>query len=341
MTGWDGIDLDYVEAAGVDGTDTDALLNRLGRREPVAVDLDDPLATALALLVEDVDVMPVPVEVTRHALITAAAWPLPERGTIVSPYTSGEGAPVAAWTVTAAGGRLPRQVRVRSSTGLLAAAVLAVVGGGLSTLAVTGDGLHPSADVTSIVQRPNGHPSSTAGGREVLAARLETARRLLEGKRSVEAEALIADVRSHLDELDAADRRELSAVLVQLEAQVQPTATGTFSSPGPFPTAHPFPDAFSSGESSGLRSAGVGKAGLSGVGRLPGAHPVGTATGNPRTGRSASMRRRRSPVTGKAPRGGAGKSTGASSSEAVSSTSKAAKPKATVRAAGERGQTPH
>ena len=49
----------------------DALLDRLGRREPDAGDLDDPFAASLALLAGDVDLRPVPLEATRRALRAA------------------------------------------------------------------------------------------------------------------------------------------------------------------------------------------------------------------------------------------------------------------------------
>jgi hypothetical protein len=47
---------------------TDALLDRIRSREPTPADLDDPLVAALALMAAEIDVDPVPVEVTRAAL---------------------------------------------------------------------------------------------------------------------------------------------------------------------------------------------------------------------------------------------------------------------------------
>jgi hypothetical protein len=52
---------------------SDELLDRLGRREPMAGDLDDALTAALAVLAGDVDLRPVPVSATRAALAARAA----------------------------------------------------------------------------------------------------------------------------------------------------------------------------------------------------------------------------------------------------------------------------
>lgn len=54
---------------------TDALLDRLGRREPTPDDLDDPLIASLALLGAEVDLDVAPVARTRRALQSRGQWP--------------------------------------------------------------------------------------------------------------------------------------------------------------------------------------------------------------------------------------------------------------------------
>jgi hypothetical protein len=50
---------------------TDALLDRIGARDPSPGDLDDPVVAALALMAAEIDLDAVPVEVTRAALAAA------------------------------------------------------------------------------------------------------------------------------------------------------------------------------------------------------------------------------------------------------------------------------
>ncbi|MBK6871919.1 MAG: hypothetical protein IPK24_10520 [Kineosporiaceae bacterium] len=54
---------------------TDELLDRIGRRMPVARDLDDPVLASLAVLAADVDLAPVSLERTRRAAVQRGLWP--------------------------------------------------------------------------------------------------------------------------------------------------------------------------------------------------------------------------------------------------------------------------
>ncbi|MFN8079553.1 MAG: hypothetical protein U0Q19_08300 [Kineosporiaceae bacterium] len=54
---------------------TDELLDRIGRRQPTAGDLDDPVLASLAVLAADVDLNPAPVERTRRAALHHGLWP--------------------------------------------------------------------------------------------------------------------------------------------------------------------------------------------------------------------------------------------------------------------------
>lgn len=222
MTGRIGVDACGGPADGEDLERTEALLTSLGRRELSAVDLDDPVAGVLAALVEDVDLQPVPVAVTRRALAVVGTWPGPAR----------PGPP-------AGSRRRPRVVRLRSPLALVAAGALVVIGSGMSVLAAMGDTSHPLTRLTSVFQESTGGSSVQAMHRR-LADKIEGARIALDQGRSGDAVRLIHDVRQEFGSLSATQQRQQADIaheIAEVEGRLQgkTPVTGNSSSDGQAP----------------------------------------------------------------------------------------------------------
>jgi hypothetical protein len=226
----------------------DVFLDRLGRRELDAGDLDDPLAASLALLAGDVDLRPVPVEATRRALREAGLWPLPgvgrgvpdrgkdvpDRGkvdaaTIICPRTplEGRGASSVADVPRCVDRRRrerrtrlpPRALRMWSSVGLIVAAILVLLGGGISTLMMGGKTADPIDQFTLVVQRSEDAASLTPYAE--LAAKLAAAQVMLRQGHPTQATSIVGEVRSHLEEIAPAQRQDLLARITQIEGAIR------------------------------------------------------------------------------------------------------------------------
>ena len=260
----------------------DALLDRLGRREPGHTDLDDVVAASLALLAGDVDLRPVPVEATLEALAGVGAWPLPDRWTgpvrdgvlpaspqpgagdptIVAPRTPSDG------TVRSLSngrrsdcrsgrrsdptgqGAVPRVFRIGSSAGLAAAASLVVIAGFSALLTAQGTA-NPLGGIASVVSWWGGTPSSTVSRHDELAAKLKVAQVLLDRGHTTEAARIIDDVRTRVRDLPPAEQADLLVGIAEIDpARSTPTdvPVGSVGSAGSADDGSDHPDDTSTGD---------------------------------------------------------------------------------------------
>jgi hypothetical protein len=170
-----------VDAAGrADAGDlrrSEELLDRLGRRAPGPGDLDDPLVAALARWAGDVDLCPVPVSVSRQALVDVGGWP-------------------------------PRVLARRQAAGVTAATAL-VVTGCLVAFCAQGGVLDPVSGVRTVVQERTGH----APDRPTLLDQVGAARAALRHGDPVAARAILDEVAGRLPALPSKDRGIVAAQL--------------------------------------------------------------------------------------------------------------------------------
>jgi len=240
-----------VDTGGPPGVDelrsSDELFDRLGRRAPGPSDLDDPLIATLAVLAGDVDLLPVPVSASRRALTGAGAWPVAALDAPLN-EAGGPGA-VPSWFTTASlprpsvPARLPagptpstgrparsghpRVLRLRPSAGVVVAAALVLVGGGVAAVVTMGN-RDPLAGISSVVD-PGGssaHPLTRAG----LVDRVEAARAAVRHGDLSRARRILDEVDDQLSTLAPADRQAVATRVAGVErelATASPSASGS------------------------------------------------------------------------------------------------------------------
>jgi hypothetical protein len=247
---------------------TDELLDRLGRREPVARDLDDPVAAALAVLAGDVDLDLVPAMQTRAAMTEAGLWPLPGPGEragaqgqpadrdlqqrrpdvgIAAPRPMPDGD--ALWADPAAqptagvrtrGRRAavparpeldhPWVLRIRPRAGIAAAAVLVLLGGGVSA-AVTSDSINPLTGIAAAVARlTDSRTVAQEQAQTQVSAKLAQAWAAARTGNGPAAQMLIAAVKSQIHNLAGQDQKAISQQINQLQGALT-AVEGGWASP--------------------------------------------------------------------------------------------------------------
>ena len=131
-----------------------------------------------------------------------------------------------------------------SSVGLVVAAILVVLGGGISTLMMGGKTVDPIDQFTLIVQRSEDVASVMSYAE--LAAKLEAAQVMLRQGHPAQATSIVGDVRSHLEEIDPAKRQDLLARITRIEGAIRARQPNSPTELGDRYTA-PQPDALNSG----------------------------------------------------------------------------------------------
>jgi hypothetical protein len=244
---------------------TDELLDRLGRREPGPCDLDDPVPAALAVLAGDVDLSPIPVTDTRQAMTAAGLWPLLAGGTpeanaaerssegglrlaevgISAPRSTPDGE--SRWADTSreqlrrrrprsrsrrSGARVspqldhPRVLRIRPTAGIVAAAALVILGGGVSA-AVTSDTVNPLTGITAVFGHwPDGRTEAQRKAHAHLTAKVKQAQEDARQGNTTEANKIIAEVRGQIQNLNGDDQKKIKEQISQVQGSLPASAGG-------------------------------------------------------------------------------------------------------------------
>jgi hypothetical protein len=235
---------------------TEALLDRLARRDPLDDDLDDPLAGLLAELTRDVDIETDASRRFRAVLAGRTAqdgqWRLEPPSTGPIPLVQGRAA-AHRRDLDHPGGFVRQVIRALPVMGAAAGVLLAVAGGVVA--AVTGDPMAPITGINSALNAPQ------TVSYERVQQQIQRAARAVSTGDSGRARQLIDNAKDGLDEVASPQKSELNEQISDVEQSLS-TAS---------PTAAPTPSAGRTPDQTAPVSAPTG----TGTGSAP---PTGTAT---------------------------------------------------------------